>query len=75
MAQRIFSRRGAARAEDAQGTPTQRHISPNIEVCEDYRARAYDRLGVTQAFLRFATFGKQSMEKCLANAESHPDKY
>ena len=28
-------RRGAARAEDAQGTPTQRHISPSILVYED----------------------------------------
>ena len=28
--------RGAARAEDAQGTPTQSHISPSILVYEDY---------------------------------------
>ena len=27
--------RGAARAEDAQGTPTQSHISPSILVNED----------------------------------------
>jgi len=27
--------RGAARAEDAQGTPTQSHISPSILVYED----------------------------------------
>ena len=26
----LFSGRGAARAEDAQGTPTQSHISPSI---------------------------------------------
>jgi len=35
----IFSQmsgRGAARAEDAQGTPTQSHISPSILVYEDY---------------------------------------
>jgi len=30
------SGRGAARAEDAQGTPTQSHISPSILVYEDY---------------------------------------
>ena len=29
--------RGAARAEDAQGTPTQSHISPSILVYEDGR--------------------------------------
>jgi len=28
--------RGAARAEDAQETPTQSHISPSILVYEDY---------------------------------------
>ena len=27
--------RGTARAEDAQGTPTQSHISPSIQVYED----------------------------------------
>jgi len=27
--------RGTTRAEDAQGTPTQSHISPSILVCED----------------------------------------
>ena len=30
-----FSGRGAARAEDAQETPTQSHISPSILVYED----------------------------------------
>ena len=30
-----FSGRGAARAEDAQGTPTHSHISPSILVYED----------------------------------------
>ena len=30
-----FSGSGAARAEDAQGTPTQSHISPSILVYED----------------------------------------
>ena len=30
-----FSGRGTARAEDAQGTPTQSHISPSILVYED----------------------------------------
>ena len=29
--------RGTARAEDAQGTPTQSHISPSILVYEDSR--------------------------------------
>ena len=32
---RDLSGRGAARAEDAQGTPTQSHISPSILVYED----------------------------------------
>jgi len=31
-----FYGRGTARAEDAQGTPTQSHISPSILVYEDY---------------------------------------
>ena len=35
MAQQIYGR-GAARAEDAQGTPTQSHVSPSILVYEDY---------------------------------------
>ena len=30
-----LSARGATRAEDAQGTPTQSHISPSILVYED----------------------------------------
>ena len=30
--------RGTTRAEDAQGTPTQSHISPSIQVYEDYLA-------------------------------------
>jgi len=34
-----LSGRGAARAEDAQGTPTQSHISPSILVYEDYKGR------------------------------------
>jgi hypothetical protein len=32
---RDLSRRGAARAEDAQGTPSQSHISPSILVYDD----------------------------------------
>ena len=32
--------RGTTRAEDAQGTPTQSHISPNILVYEDNKAVA-----------------------------------
>jgi len=31
-----FSGRGTARAEDAQGTPAQSHISPSMLVYEDY---------------------------------------
>ena len=31
-----FIRRGTTRAEDAHGTPAQRHISPSILVYEDY---------------------------------------
>ena len=33
-----LSGRGAARADDAQGTPTQSHRSPSILVYEDYTA-------------------------------------
>ena len=33
----MAQQRGAARAEDAQGTPTQSHISPRILVYEDSR--------------------------------------
>ena len=33
--------RGTTRAEDAQGTPTQRHISPSILVYEDDCIRVY----------------------------------
>ena len=35
-----LSGRGAARAEDAQGTPTQSHISPSMLVYEDNRQTA-----------------------------------
>ena len=35
MSRRIFSGRGTTRAEDAQGTPTQSHISASILVNED----------------------------------------
>ena len=46
-----FSGRCAARAEDAQGTPTQSHISPSILVYEDNnnnkRARWTHQEGVT----------------------------
>ena len=31
--------RGAARAEHAQGTPTQSHVSPSILVYDDYLGR------------------------------------
>ena len=36
--------RGAARAEDAQGTPTQSHISPNILVYEEKQRRGLSLL-------------------------------
>ena len=32
---------GAARAEDAEGTPTQSHTSPSILVYEDYKTRSF----------------------------------
>ena len=35
------SRRGAARAEDPQGTPTRGHMSPSILVHEDYIERSH----------------------------------
>jgi len=34
-----LSGRGTTRAEDAQGTPTQSHISPSIQEYEDYRQK------------------------------------
>jgi len=37
--------RGAARAEDAQGTPTQSHISSSILVFEDKKLTAACRCG------------------------------
>ena len=37
----LDSGRGTARAEDAQGTPTQSHISPGILVYEEKKAQAY----------------------------------
>jgi len=44
-----YSGRGAARAEDAQGTPTQSHTSPSILVYEDQhfisRVQRFDLLG------------------------------
>ena len=40
----MFSRRGAARAEDAQGTPTQRHVPPSILEYEDYSDLDVDAL-------------------------------
>jgi hypothetical protein len=36
----VISGRGAARAEDAQRTPTQSHISPSILACEDKHAKS-----------------------------------
>ena len=36
---RVGCGRGAARAEDAQGTPTQSHVPPSILVYEDKRER------------------------------------
>ena len=40
-----FSGRGAARAEDAQGTPTQSHISPSVLVYEEKRRVTLRRVG------------------------------
>ena len=40
---RDISGRGAARAEDAQGTPTQSHISPSILVYEDKHPSTLER--------------------------------
>ena len=40
----FLSGRGAARAEDAQGTPTQSHISPSLLVYEDTIEQGADNL-------------------------------
>jgi len=50
----IDSVRGTARAEDAQGTPTQSHISPRILVYEDYmrlRCNSLSLFGLGEARL------------------------
>ena len=33
--------RGAARAEDAQGTPTQSHISPSVPVYIEFKSEVF----------------------------------
>jgi len=43
-----FSGRGAARAEDAQGTPTQSHTSPSILVYEEKTIRHFLHSGVVE---------------------------
>ena len=42
--------RGTTRAEDAQGTPTQSHISPSILVNEDYSDRKQHDLHPSSAY-------------------------
>ena len=39
LVDRIRVGRGAAKAEDAQGTPTKCHMPPSILVCEEQRSR------------------------------------
>ena len=46
-----ISGRGTTSAEDAQGTPTQSHISPSILVYEDYQSVA-GALGASEDGLR-----------------------
>jgi hypothetical protein len=41
--------RGAARADDAQGTPTQSHVSPSILAYEDQRTPAIAANGTTDS--------------------------
>ena len=53
-----LSGRGTTRAEDAQGTPTQSHISPSILACEDYTFMVHGSwLGVKGKGVRVEGFG------------------
>ena len=45
-----FPGRGAARAVDAQGTPTQGHVSPSILVYEDDQALEETMVSFLRAF-------------------------
>ena len=46
----MYAGKGAARAEDAQGTPTQSHISPAILVYEDKRLPVGAGVHVTETY-------------------------
>jgi len=47
---RLRSGRGTTRAEDAQGTPTQSHISPSLLVYEEYVPTLLLRAGAEREF-------------------------
>jgi len=56
----VFGGRGTARVEDAHGTPTQSHVSPNILVYEDQigsKTLEFDVLGLNRSALE-ATQGQ-----------------
>ena len=72
--------RGAARAEDAQGTPTQSHISPRI-LSVRTKMKAGDKVCLKSACLTQSTLGPDvvcaSPRRCGVNAahtrQSRPD--
>ena len=57
--------RGATRAEDAQGTPTQSHISPSILVYKDKRAPLLRR------HYQFSALDGQSLGRLGGNQPTH----
>ena len=62
----ITSGRGAARAEDAQGTPTQSHISPSILVYEDNRPCSWSlKLDVDSEIWSIETIWQLSAENII----------
>ena len=60
--------RGAASAEDVQGTPTQSDISPSIPVYEDYHApRGHDSLSARFFFFTLVTGPRRSLSLKLSD--------
>ena len=60
---RVSSGRGAARAEDAQGTPTQSHISPSILVYEEKPCKIFLFPLRSEAVQREARMGRLRVQQ------------
>ena len=63
-----FRGRGAARAEDAQGTPTQSHISPSILVYEE-------QIEMIKSVIRQIENGQALLEYLYESAKLAGSKY